>query len=304
MSSRNKTYTGIGLALLAVIIWSGNFTIARGIFRQIPPVSLAFYRWSLATLIILPFAWRAFRKEWPIVKQQGQYLFWVSLTGIAIFNTFVYIGAHYTSAINLALIGTTSSPVFAVILAKIFLKEKIGVGKAIGIMLCLAGVLFLLSKGEWRNLLYLRFTAGDAWVLLAGFSFAVYTTLTKKKPATISPMNFLFLTFSIGTLLLLPFYIREITQTAPVAWNGRLLLVILFIGLGASVISFMCWNSAVAKLGAGRTSLFGNLIPVFTSLEAVFFLDEKFTGIHITSMVLVFVGIVLANWQIKVKMQK
>src|SRR5688572_1580736 len=114
VSNTKGIYRGIALAILAVFIWSGNFIAARGVYKEIPPVSLAFYRWLLATLIILPFAVRQFRAEWTAVKTSWHYLFWVSLTGIALFNTFVYIGAHYTTAINLALIGTTSSPIIAI----------------------------------------------------------------------------------------------------------------------------------------------------------------------------------------------
>src|SRR5882672_9182567 len=122
-SSRHqpKIFLGISLAVLATLIWSGNFIIARGVIRGIPPVALAFYRWLLASIIIFPFAIRQFKIEWPIVKQSWKYLFWVALSGVALFNTFVYIGAHYTSAINLALIGTTSSPIMSIIMARIFL---------------------------------------------------------------------------------------------------------------------------------------------------------------------------------------
>ena len=116
-TSSRIIYTGIGLALLAVIIWSGNFIVARGVIHQVPPVSLAFYRWLLASLIIIPIAFNSFRKDWQVISRSWHYLFWVALTGVAVFNTFVYFGAHYTSAINLALIGTTSSPIFAILLA-------------------------------------------------------------------------------------------------------------------------------------------------------------------------------------------
>jgi drug/metabolite transporter (DMT)-like permease len=293
-SSRN-IYSGIGLALLAVVIWSVNFIVAKGVFRQIPPVSLAFYRWSLATILILPFAIKSFGKDWPVLKRSGTYLFSASLTGIALFNTFVYIGAHYTTAINLSLIGTTSSPIFAVILARIFLREKIGPWKIAGITLCVIGVMYLLSGGNFKNLLFLRFTEGDIWVLMAGLSFAIYTILSRKKPGGISPLTFLFATFAIGTLLILPFYLWEIMHSVPVIWNVSLILVILFLGLGASVVSFMAWNKAVPILGAGRTALFGNLIPVLTSIQATFFLGENFTAIHVVSMLLVFAGIVVAN---------
>jgi drug/metabolite transporter (DMT)-like permease len=298
LSSQRNTYAGIGFAVLAVIIWSGNFIVARGVIKQIPPVSLAFYRWLIASLLIMPFAIRSFKTEWPLVKQSWRYLFWVSLTGIALFNTFVYIGAHYTTAINLALIGTTSSPVFAIILARIFLKEKIGWLKMTGLVLCVSGVIFLLSKGNLQNLVTFRFTAGDGWVLLAAFFFAVYNTLVRKKPAGISAINYLFVAFSFGTLLLFPFYLWENLHTSPVKWNINLLLIILYLGVGTSVISYLCWNIAIGKLGAGRTALFGNLIPVFSSIEAVFLLNEQFTKFHIVSMLLVFTGIIIANWRV------
>jgi drug/metabolite transporter (DMT)-like permease len=295
--SEKNTFVGISLAVLAVIIWSGNFIIARGVIKQIPPVSLAFYRWLSASIIIFPFAMKQTAAEWKFVKQSWHYLFWASLSGITLFNTFVYIGAHYTTAINLALIGTTTSPIIAIILAKIFLKERIGLLKMGGIMLCIAGVLFLLARGSLQNLVSLNFTKGDGWILLAALCFAVYNTMVRKKPSTISSVNYLFVTFSFGTLLLLPFYCCELNNNAAVTWNTNLILIILYLGAGASVICFLFWNIAVGKLGAGRTALFGNLIPIFSSAEAAILLDEEFTWIHVVSMLLVFGGIIMANWK-------
>lgn len=296
-SPRKEIYIGIGLAMLAVVIWSGNFVVARGVIHRVPPAGLAFYRWALASLIMLPFAWNRFRSEWNTVKRSWHYLFWASLTGISVFNTFVYIGAHYTTAINLALIGTTSSPIFAILLARIFLKERIGLLKMTGLLICIAGVVLLVSRGSFENLIHFRFTAGDAWVLMAALSFAIYNTLVKKKPAGISPVNYLFVVFSFGTLLLVPFFLIEANRTAPVVWDLDLALIIAYLGLGASVISFLCWNKAIGKLGAGRTALFGNLIPVFSSVEAAIILHEQFTAVHVLSMLIVFTGIVIANWQ-------
>jgi drug/metabolite transporter (DMT)-like permease len=294
-NSQRNIYIGIGLASLAAFIWAGNFIIARGVIKDIPPISLAFYRWLLASVIILPFAIKQFRKEWPFVKNSWHYLFWASLTGVALFNTFVYIGAHYTSAINLTLIGTTTSPIIATILARIFLKEQIGWMKLTGLIFCITGVLFLLSKGNFQTLLTLKFSTGDLWALTAALSFAIYNTLVKKKPVSISPINFLFVIFSMGTLLLLPFYMWEANSTPAVIWNTDLLLAIIYLGLGASVICFWIWNMAISKLGAARTILFGNLIPIFGTIGSVIFLHEQFTWVHIVSMALVFAGILLAN---------
>jgi drug/metabolite transporter (DMT)-like permease len=292
---KNNILIGVSLAVLATLIWSGNFIVARGVYKQIPPVSLAFYRWLTASVIIFPFAYKYFKNEWPVVKKSWRYFFWISLTGIALFNTFVYIGGHYTSAINLALIGTTSSPIMSVLLARMFLKESIGWLKIIGMAICIGGILFLLSKGDFQNLVYFKFTKGDAWVLLAALNFAIYNTLVRKKPAAVSRVNFLFVVFALGTILLSPFYLGELFYGPPVKWNMDLVYVILYLGLGASVICFLIWNIAIHKLGSGPTALFGNLIPIFSSLEAVIILHEEFTDNHIISMVIVFTGLLIAN---------
>jgi drug/metabolite transporter (DMT)-like permease len=293
--SKKNIYTGIALASLASFIWSGNFIIARGVYKEIPPISLNFYRWLLASIIIFPFAIKNFKKEWPAVKRSWLYLFFASLMGVSLFNTFVYIAGHSTTAINLALIGTTSSPIMAIIMARIFLKEKIGLLKLTGLILCISGVFYLLSKGNIENLLRLKISPGDAWMLLAAFCFAVYNTMVKKKPASISPVDFLFTSFSLGTILMIPFFLWEVQRSAAINWTENVVFSILYLGIGASVICFFIWNKAIGLLGAGRTVLFGNLIPIFTSLIAVIKLHEEFTWIHVVSMMLVFSGLLLAN---------
>ena len=292
---KNNTPKGVSLAILAAFIWSGNFVVAKRVTAEIAPISLNTYRWLLASVVILPFAWKKLRPEWPVIKQSIPYLFWVALSGIALFNTFVYVGAHYTTAINLALIGTTSSPVMAIILARVLLKEPVSYQKLVGMLLCITGVLFLLSKGDFRNLRHFHFSEGDLWVLLAAFSFAVYNTLVKKRPTGISPMSFLFVVFAIGTTMMIPFFIWENSNTPAVEWNTHLILSIAYLGIAASAFCFMIWNLSIGILGAGRTALFGNLIPVFSSIEAALFLREDFTKTHIISMAIVFAGIIVAN---------
>jgi drug/metabolite transporter (DMT)-like permease len=119
--------------------------------------------------------------------------------------------------------------------------------------------------------------------------------LVKRKPATISPITFLFVVFIGGTLLLLPLFIIEKIIMPPVQWDGHLLGSIFYLGIGASVIAFFCWNSAIARIGSVRTALFGNLIPLFSTLEAVWLLGETITIVHIISGAFVITGLVLAN---------
>lgn len=295
MNSKKELFIGISLAVLATIIWSGNFVVARGVIKQIPPVGLAFYRWATASLILLPFAWKRFRAEKDVLLQHKSYLFWTALTGVTLFNTFVYIAGHHSPAINLALIGTTSSPVFSIVLAAIFLKERINAWRVVGVLLCLTGILYLLSQGSWERLKTFHFSAGDGWILIGALCFAIYNIFVRRKPAGIHPLNFLFTVFSLGTLLLLPFYLIELSHAAPVQWSANLILIILYLGAGASVLAFLCWNMSIARLGAARTALFGNLIPLFSIIEAVWWLGEQFTMVHVFSGILVIAGVLIAN---------
>lgn len=277
------------------MIWSGNFVVAKGVSEQIGPISLAFFRWLTATLLIAPFAWRRFKEEKETVRVHAKYLLWVALSGITIFNTCIYIAGHYTTAINMALIGTTSSPIFATVFAAVFLRDRPGRLRITGMLICLTGILLLLSRGSWQTLQAFRFSTGDLWVLTGAIAFAAYSTLVRKKPASISPLNFLFVIFAAGTLLLLPFFMVEWVTAAPAKWSGSLWGIILYLGAGASVTAFLCWNLSIQKIGAGRTVLFGNLIPVFSVLEAVWLLGEKINRIHIISGSLVILGLILAN---------
>lgn len=295
MEVSKNAWKGILLAVLATLIWSGNFIIARSVRSDIPPVSLAFYRWICATLILAPFVWKDFRQMIAAFSIAPFYYLAVAITGVSLFNTLVYIAGNYSPAVNLALVGTTSSPILVIILGRIFLKEKISASRAIGLVLCIAGILYLMAKGNWNNLLALQFGKGDLWILGGALAFAIYTMLVRKKTDTLKPNAFLFLAFFIGTACLLPFYIWETGASKQVYWNGELAGIILYLGLGASVISFICWNGAIRRIGAVRTALFGNLIPLFSSLEAMVLLNEQIGWIHLVSAVLILSGLLLAN---------
>jgi drug/metabolite transporter (DMT)-like permease len=181
----------------------------------------------------------------------------------------------------------------------LFLKERVTPLRITGMMVMLTGIIFLLVKGSWDRLATFRFTTGDLWVLGAAIFFAGYNVMVRKKPKQMSPMVFLFVTFFTGSLLLLPFYIWEINNSAPIEWTANLCYVVLYLGLGTSVIAFLLWNSSIAKLGAARTALFGNLIPLFSSLEAVWLLNEEVTTFHLVSGLIIVAGLIIANLKIK-----
>lgn len=295
MLKQNHFFTGLILALIAVLFWSGNFIIAKHAVHSIPPVSLSFFRWITATVFIFPFCIHSIRSDLKLAYQHKVYFLFTGLFGVTLFNTLVYIAGHYTTALNLSIIGTTSSPVFSIILAALFLRERIPIYRIIGVLICIFGILYLIASGQLHALKLMRLNHGDVIVLFAAFSFSVYNTMIKKRPARISDTGFLWIVFTIGTLLLLPFYIAETITTQPVQWNPVMIGSVLYLGIGASVISFFCWNASVMRLGASRTALFGNLIPLFSALGAVVLLNETITSIHLYSAFLILTGLFIAN---------
>jgi drug/metabolite transporter (DMT)-like permease len=299
MQSRlsNHIVKGFLFAIIATLLWSGNFIIARKVSNTISPISLAFYRWTCASLVLFPFAYKKVIAELSYLKANWKILSLIALTGIALFNTFVYVAGHNTTAINMALIGTTSSPIFATIMAVIFLKERLSLYRVIGMIICILGIVLLISKGSWEVLLSFKFSSGDAWILAGAFAFAVYNILVRRKPIEISALSFLLIIFLLGTLMLFPFFILEQSIVKEsIGWSNTLIGSILYLGIGTSVLAFWCWNLAISKLGAGRTVLFGNLIPIFSTLEAVLILGEAITPIHFYSGILVIGGLVIANF--------
>lgn len=298
----NHIVQGFLLAIIATLLWSGNFIIARKVSHTISPISLAFYRWACASLVLFPFAYKKVIAELPYIKANWKILSLIALTGIALFNTFIYVAGHNTTAINMALIGTTSSPIFATIMAVVFLKERLGFYRIIGMTICIAGIVLLISKGSWEILLSFKFSSGDAWILAGAFAFAVYNILVRKKPVQISALSFLLIIFVIATLMLFPFYkLEQSLVDNSTQWSTTLISSILYLGIGTSVLAFWCWNLAISKLGAGRTVLFGNLIPIFSTLEAILILGESITPIHFYSGILVIAGLVIANFTFKNK---
>ena len=150
---RRQQLMGIGLAILAALIWSGNFVVARAVIHEIPPISLAFYRWGTAVIFMFPLAYKAFQKDRILLKKHWKYMVLVALFGITLYNSTIYMAGKHLPAVNLSLVTTTSSPVFSLALAAIFLNEKIGKLRLIGIFVCFSGILYLLCLGSWQKLM-------------------------------------------------------------------------------------------------------------------------------------------------------
>lgn len=279
------------LLTLSAFFWAGNIIVSKSVSLEVPPVGLAFSRWSVALVVISLFAIPKVKEDMPIIRQHWKILIPLSFFGITCFNTLIYIALQTTTAIN-SLLLQSFFPVVVAIMAFIFFREKLRPTQIIGILVSLAGTLFLVSKGSLDILLSASFNAGDLWVFTAIICYAGYTILLRFRPL-IHPQSFLFVTFFLGTIMLLPFFLAESIFFEPFHLAGDVVWVVLYLAVFPSVLAYQFFNEGVKIVGATVAGLFSHLIPVFGSIMAVFFLGEKFRLYHAVGMVLILGGILL-----------
>lgn len=288
------TLLGSLCALLATLIWSGNFIVARGVGDVISPVTLAALRWSTATIVIMPFAAAAMWRQRAALRRHWRHITLSALLGVTVFNTIIYTAAHTTAAMNMTLIATTT-PVFIIILSRLFLGEAITRNRAIGLAVAVFGIVTLVTRGDFAVLRELDFRIGDVWMLLAGFVWAVYSIIIKKKPADVTPRAYLGTTFLLGVLPLIPAAFIEQSLAPQLSLTPAVVGSVLYIGIGASLVSYVLWTRAVTTVGPVVSSFIYYSLPLFSGVEAYLFLGEPITVIHGLAFLLIVSGIVLAT---------
>lgn len=298
MLSSNSRWLAFALLTLTTFFWGGNAIVARGFYMDIPPISLAFWRWSMATLIALILTWKYIRRDWQAIVKAWPIMLFLSFTGIALFNTLLYQGAHTTSAINLGLVQTTM-PIFIILLCFVIYRESITRLQAVGVLFALAGGMVTVSRGNLDNLLALQFVAGDLWMLLAMLVYGLYSVFLRERPQ-IHPLSFVTATFLIGSLILLPFYLWERSVTAtPITLSAGLFWALAYLCVFPSILAYLFWNYGVSVIGPAMAGLFVTLVPVFATAMSLLFLDDPLELFHVTGLLFILAGIVLANLKSK-----
>jgi len=281
------------LTAVAPLCWGGNIVLARGVADIIPPVSFAFWRWTIAFVILLPFTWRTARQDWSRVAKSWKIMSVLSILGISVFNTMLYTAVHTTSAINGAMIQTTM-PAVIILATLVMFKEKVTRLQILGVAICIIGAFIVILRGRWDTLLGMSFVKGDILMMGAVIVYALYSALLRQRPA-IHPLSFLIYTFGLGVIFLLPLYIWELAGSATMTLTFQVILSILYVALFPSIVAYFCWNRGVEVIGANRAGLFINLIPVFASILAILFLGETLQAFHIIGMALILGGMILFN---------
>jgi drug/metabolite transporter (DMT)-like permease len=281
------------LLVLVNLFWAGNVILGRAIAGSVPPVTLAFWRWTGAFILTIGLAWRLLKRDWPELRRHWPMMLLLSATGIASFNTMSYIGLQYTTALN-ALLLQSATPLFVLLWAFAIYGERPSALQAIGVFVSLLGIAVIASAGSLDKLLHLSVNPGDVWILVAVVIYAVYSPLLRRRPA-VHPLSFLVAAMGIGSLMMLPFYILETMNGATITGGWTSYAAMAYTMVLPSFVAYFFFNRAVELVGAARAGHSAHLMPVFGTLLAVLFLGERFHSHHLAGIGLIALGILLAS---------
>lgn len=284
------------LLALANLFWSGNWIAGRALRDSFDPITLNFWRWTIATLVLAPFALPALRGQGALLRRHAGILLMLSLTGIAVFQSLVYLGLRSTTAVNAVLINS-SIPLFILLCSWMIERERASWRQIAGMLVSLAGILIILARGRPAALLELELHAGDGWILLAMPVWGIYSVLLKRRPPQLGGLPFLFVISLAGAVMLLPFVALAAARAPMELPTAAEALGVLYMGLMASVAAFIFWNRGVATVGANAAGFTIHLLPAFGTLLAIPFLGERFASFHAAGIATILAGVLLATFR-------
>ncbi len=292
MKSRLGIYA---LLALTPLLFSTNVVIGRGSVALVEPWTLAFWRWALAALILLPFAWTGIARHWSAFRAAWIEILILGLLGMLVCGGLVYVSLHWTTATNAALL-YTGSTLFIVVLDALYFRQPLSMSRIAGLVIGFLGVATIILQGDPARLLSLDFNAGDLGIAVCAFSWAVYTVMLKAEKLRALPTLPLFAVIAaVGALTLVPSMLYEAVvlnavPTAPRAWINILMLAII-----PSVGAYGIYQICVKEVGPSITGVFMYFMPIYSAALAALTLGESFYAYHAVGVVLVLGGVTLAS---------
>lgn len=296
ISDRVQVVSPYVLLSLTALFWSGNWVIGRAVVSdgQIPPVALAWYRWAIAVALMMPIALPQIRRHWRLIWQHRNVIVMLALVGMGFHNLLSYVGLQFTTAINGVMLNS-AIPVMIILLGVVFFKQRVSMQQMSGVAVSLVGVLAILTKGHLEALAEFKFNYGDLIVLASMVLWALYTLMLKWRPDGIPGLALLAVCGTIGLFGMTPLFAWEVASGKSIQWSWGVVAALLYVGLFPSFIGYLFWNRAVEEVGPGIAGLFVHLMPVFGSLLAWLFLDERLFWFHLVGIVFIFAGIYLTT---------
>ena len=256
---------------------------------------MAFWRWVLALLLLFPFVLRPMYEQRALLRANWGRLALLGVLGVGCYNTFLYAAMQTTTATNGVLINSMT-PLLIVLIGRLLFGVRMTGRQQAGILLSLAGVVGIVSRGDVAVLMRLDFDQGDLLLVGGSLTWAMYTVLLRWRPAGIDTLAFLGATVVGGiVLLMLPLYLVELASARVAVWNAASGAGMVYFAVFPSILSYLFWNRGVQRIGANRAGLFLYLVPVFGVVLAVTFLGEQLHFFHLAGAALIFIGIALST---------
>ena len=295
MNQNNKFFIAAIYLVCATLFWAGNFIIGKtASINEIPPISLNFYRWLVAWLILLPFTFRELiKKKNYILNNIGLFIV-LGITAVTIFNSALFYSLKFTQVISGVLMISTV-PVMIIFISSLLKIEKTNFFQIIGVGLSLTGVLFIITKADLGLLKNLDFNRGDLIMVIAMLSWATYSALLKKKKYELSQISLLQVVISFGVIFLIPLYFIDMNMGNSIKLEKPFFLILTYVVLFPGLASFFFWIKGVALIGANRSGVFLHLMPIFGAVMAMVIFNEKFMFYHLLGAAFILMGIILSN---------
>jgi drug/metabolite transporter (DMT)-like permease len=281
------------LLICANLFWAGNIVIGRGVAGLVPPIALAYWRWTGAFLVAVGVAWPYLKRDAGTLLHHWRVMLLLSATGIATYNTMSYIGLTSTTALNVLLL-QSAGPLIIIVWAFALFGDRPTLRQSAGVLLSLIGVAAIAAHGSLESLLHLSLNRGDVWILVAMAIYGVYAAMFRRRPAA-HPLSFLVATMGIGSMMILPFYVWETVQGGRIQGGLPAWLAMAYIAVFPSFIAYLFFNRGIELIGPARAGQSWHLMPVFGSILAVLFLGEQFYLYHAVGIAMIGAGILFAS---------
>jgi drug/metabolite transporter (DMT)-like permease len=287
------------MLVCATLFWAGNFTIGKFAFLEnIPPNTLAFLRWSLVWIILFPFTCKEVLKQKDNIKQNLSLFSILGFTSVCIFTSFTYNALNYTQVINASLFNT-AIPVTIILVCFLLKIEKTNIFQISGLLISVLGILAIITRLDLNILLSLNFNKGDLFMIGAIIAWGIYSAYLKKQTFNVSLLALVHIICTFGLIFLLPLFIMDVVQGETIEMSSNLFYILIYIAVFPSIGSYYCWAGAVSIIGANRAGIFLSLIPLFSTIFAILFFNEKFLFFHLIGSILIILGLFLSNKKIK-----
>ena len=292
---KNNNNFAYFILILTTIFWSGNFIVGKAAsIYQIPPFSLNFYRWFFAGLILLPFTYKEILNKKKYIIENISIFIILGVTSITIFNSIVYYSLYYTQVIS-GILMISTIPVWIIFISTFLNIEKTNIFQIFGVVLSLIGVIFIVTKADLNLIKNLDFNKGDLSMIVAMFSWAIYSALLKRKNFKISQISLLEVVIICGLIFLIPVYLIELYLGNKIILGKPFYLTLTYVVIFPGLASFFFWIKGISIIGANRAGIFLHLMPIFGAIMAIVIFDEKFMNYHIFGAIFIIVGITLSN---------